>query len=149
MNWTEDLKRKINDRSVVVGIIGLGYVGLPLAVAFSRKYEVVGFDKNEDKIKLLEENKSYIEDIQDSEINLEKLHPTTSYEELTRCDFIIITVPTPLRADKSPDLSYIEMAGKSIGEMLKRGQFIILKSTTFPGTTEEYLIPILEEKKVV
>ncbi|CEA12608.1 nucleotide sugar dehydrogenase [Methanobacterium formicicum] len=146
MNWTEDLKRKINDRSVVVGIIGLGYVGLPLAVAFSRKYEVVGFDKNEDKIKLLEENKSYIEDIQDSEINLEKLHPTTSYEELTRCDFIIITVPTPLRADKSPDLSYIEMAGKSIGEMLKRGQFIILKSTTFPGTTEEYLIPILEEK---
>lgn len=146
MNWTEDLKRKINDRSVVLGIIGLGYVGLPLAVAFSRKYEVVGFDKNEDKIKLLEENKSYIEDIQDSEINLEKLHPTTSYEELTRCDFIIITVPTPLRADKSPDLSYIEMAGKSIGEMLKRGQFIILKSTTFPGTTEEYLIPILEEK---
>jgi UDP-N-acetyl-D-glucosamine dehydrogenase len=146
MNWTEDLKRKINDRSVVVGILGLGYVGLPLAVAFSRKYEVVGFDKNEDKIKLLEENKSYIEDIQDSEINLENLHPTTSYEKLIHCDFIIITVPTPLRADKSPDLSYIEMAAEIIGEVLKRGQFIILKSTTFPGTTEEYLIPILEEK---
>lgn len=145
MSWTEILKSKINDKSAVVGIVGLGYVGLPLAVAFSKKYKVIGYNINEEKVELLKQNKSYIEDVKDSEINLDMLYPTVDYNDLKNCDFIIIAVPTPLREDKSPDLSYIQMAAKDIGEILKKGQFIILKSTTFPGTTEEYLAPILEE----
>jgi UDP-N-acetyl-D-glucosamine dehydrogenase len=146
MNWIEILKTKIKSKSAVVGVIGLGYVGLPLAVAFSKNYRVIGYDENDDKINLLKQNKSYIEDIQDSEVNLQKFNPTTDYEELKNCDFIVIAVPTPLRADKIPDLSYIKMAAENIGGILKKGQFVILKSTTFPGTTEEYLIPILEKK---
>ncbi|MGZ7210432.1 MAG: hypothetical protein ACXVHV_11165, partial [Methanobacterium sp.] len=127
MSWIETLKSKINNKSAVVGIVGLGYVGLPLAVAFSKKYKVIGYNKSEEKINLLKQNKSYIEDIHDSEINLDKFHPTADYKELKYCDFIMITVPTPLREDKSPDLSYIKVAAENIGEILKKGQFIILK----------------------
>ncbi|MFA0832431.1 MAG: nucleotide sugar dehydrogenase [Methanobacterium formicicum] len=145
MSWTEILKSKINDKTAVVGIVGLGYVGLPLAVAFSKKYKVIGYNINEEKVEQLKQNKSYIEDVKDSEINLDMFCPTADYRDLKNCDFIIIAVPTPLREDKSPDLSYIQRAAEEIGEILKKGQFIILKSTTFPGTTEEYLTPILEE----
>jgi UDP-N-acetyl-D-glucosamine dehydrogenase len=146
MNWIENLKLKIKNKSIIVGVVGLGYVGLPLAVAFSKKYKVVGCDLKKEKINLLKENKSYVEDIKDSEINLNRFHPTTDLKELEKCNFIFITVPTPLREDKSPDLSYIQTAAENVGKILKKGQFIILKSTTFPGTTEEYLIPILEKE---
>lgn len=145
MEWIKDLKNKILDSSAVIGIMGLGYVGLPLAVEFSKKYKVIGYNKDESKIKFLLENKSYIEDVADDEINLERFYPTANYNDLEKCNIIIIAVPTPLRDDKSPDLSYIKDAAEMAGTILKRGQFIILKSTTYPGTTEEYLIPILEE----
>lgn len=146
MEWTESLIFKINDKSATVGIVGMGYVGLPIAVAFSKKFNVIGYDKSKEGIESLKSGKSYIEDIKDEEINLEKLYPTTDYTDLEKCDFIIITVPTPLREDKSPDLSYIQKAGEEIGKILKKGQFIILKSTTYPGTTEDFLTPILEEE---
>jgi UDP-N-acetyl-D-glucosamine dehydrogenase len=146
MEWIKSLISKINDKTAVVGIVGLGYVGLPLAVAFSKKFKVVGYNKSADKIELLKNGKSYIEDVKDEEINLEKLYPTNNNEDLKETDFIIIAVPTPLREDKSPDLSYIKQAGDEIGEILKGGQFVILKSTTYPGTTEDFLCPILEEK---
>ncbi|PKL74050.1 MAG: UDP-N-acetyl-D-glucosamine dehydrogenase [Methanobacteriales archaeon HGW-Methanobacteriales-2] len=141
----EILKSKINDKSAVVGLVGLGYVGLPLAVAFSKKYKVIGYNINEEKVEMLKQNKSYIEDVNDSEIDLDMFFPTADYRDLEKCDFIIIAVPTPLREDKSPDLSYIQMAAKDVGDILKKGQMVILKSTTFPGTTEEYLTPVLEE----
>lgn len=146
MSWTKDLKDKISDNSATVGIVGLGYVGLPLATAFSKKFKVIGYNRSQEKVKLLKRGKSYIEDVKDDEINLDNLYPTTNHTELEKCDFIIITVPTPLRDDKSPDLSYIEQSGEELGEILKKGQFVILKSTTYPGTTEEFLTPILEEK---
>lgn len=146
MDWKNNLISKIQNNSAIIGIVGLGYVGLPLAVAFSKKFQVIGYDKDKEEIKLLKSGKSYIEDIKDNEINLNKIRPTTDYNELENCDFIIIAVPTPLREDKSPDLSYIKKAGEEIGEILKKGQFVILKSTTYPGTTEEFLCPILEDK---
>ncbi|BDZ69142.1 nucleotide sugar dehydrogenase [Methanobacterium ferruginis] len=146
MKWKVNLISKIKDRSLVVGIIGLGYVGLPLAIAISKKFNVIGYDKNKDKIGVLKKGKSYIQDVWERDINLNKLHPTNTYEDLKKCDFIIITVPTPLMADKTPDLSQIKNSAEIIGKNLKKGQFIILKSTTYPGTTEEILIPILEDK---
>lgn len=144
MNWEDNLKNKIKNRSAIIGLVGLGYVGLPLAVAFSKKFDVIGYNIDKEKTELLKTGKSYIEDIRDNEINLKKLCPTNDYNDLKKCDFIIITVPTPLREDKSPDLSYIEQAGEEIGSILKKGQFVILKSTTYPRTTEDYLCPILE-----
>jgi len=146
MNWTENLKNKINDNSAIIGIVGLGYVGLPLATAFSKKFKVVGYNKSDGKTEQLKCGVSYIEDVKDEEINLDKLYPTTDYQDLKECDFIIITVPTPLREDKSPDLSYVKRAGEEVGDILRNGQYVILKSTTYPGTTEEFLIPVLEEK---
>lgn len=146
MSWMENLISKTADKTAVVGIVGLGYVGLPLAVAFSKKFKVIGYNDDVKRVKLLKQNKSYIEDVKDEEINLNSFTPTANPKDLEECDFIIIAVPTPLREDKSPDLSAIKKSGEEIGSILKKGQFIILKSTTYPGTTEEVLIPILEEK---
>ena len=146
MSWTENLISKTVDKTAVVGIVGLGYVGLPLAVAFSKKFKVIGYNDDAERVKLLKQNKSYIDDVKNEEINLNNLTPTSNPKDLKNCDFIIIAVPTPLREDKSPDLSAIKKSGEEIGSILKKGQFIILKSTTYPGTTEEVLIPILEEK---
>ena len=145
-DWIESLKWKIKNKSAIIGIVGLGYVGLPLAVAFSRKFNVIGYDVSVEKISLLKQGKSYIEDVRDEDINLNQLHPTKSPEDLEKCDFIIITVPTPLREDKTPDLSYVKDAARTVGRVLKRRQFVILESTTYPGTTEEVLVPILEEE---
>ena len=146
MEWGKNLKTKISNKNAVICIIGLGYVGLPLAIAFSKKFKVVGYDVSQEKINLLKQAISYIEDVKDEEINLESLYPTNDYKELKNCDFIIITVPTPLREDKTPDLTYIRNAGRTVGKILEKGQFVILESTTYPGTTEEVLVPILEKE---
>lgn len=145
-DWINELINSIDDYSAIIGIVGLGYVGLPLAVAFSNKFNVIGYNKNEERVKQLKMGQSYIEDVLDEEINLDRFTPTFNHEDLSACDFIIIAVPTPLREDKTPDLSYIIKSAEEVGSILKKGQFIILKSTTFPGTTEDYLIPTLEDK---
>ncbi len=146
MVWTDKLISKTLKKTAVVGIVGLGYVGLPLAVAFSKKLHVIGYNHNPEKVELLKQKKSYIEDVKDDEIDLEMFEPTANPEDLKECDYIIIAVPTPLREDKSPDLSAVKTAGEEVGSILRKEQFVILKSTTYPGTTEEVLIPILEEK---
>ena len=146
MEWIANLKQKIKNKSITVGVIGLGYVGLPLAVAFSKKFKVIGYDTNGKNITFLKQGKSYIKDVDNKEINTMKFFPTNDFRDLKKCNFIVITVPTPLKKDKTPDLSYIKEAAKMIGKVLKKGQFIILESTTYPGTTEEILIPILEEE---
>ena len=146
MEWTQKLISKTLDKTAIVGIVGLGYVGLPLAVAFSKVFHVVGYNVNADKVEQLKQQKSYIEDIQDHEINLDMFTPTANPKDLEKCDYIFIAVPTPLREDKSPDLSAVKTSGEEIGAILRKEQFVILKSTTYPGTTEEVLIPILEEK---
>ncbi|MDK2939518.1 MAG: UDP-N-acetyl-D-glucosamine dehydrogenase [Methanolobus sp.] len=138
---------KIDDGSINVGIIGLGYVGLPLAIEFSKKFNVIGYDVNHSAIEKLLNGKSYIQDIHDSLIVSQtgnSFHPTTNPEELSKCDFIIICVPTPLTTENEPDLSYIKSACKTILQVLRKDQFVILESTTYPGTTEEVVLPILE-----
>jgi len=145
MNWISSLEDKIKKKTAVVGIVGLGYVGLPLAVSFSKKFKVIGYNNHTEKVKILQGGRSYIEDVKDEDLNLDSFRPTDNYQELEKCDFIIIAVPTPLRQDKSPDLSYIENAAETVGKILRKGQFVVLKSTTYPGTTEDFMAPILEE----
>ncbi len=144
----KDIITKIENESAVIGLIGLGYVGLPLAIAFSRKFKVIGYDINEKNINSLISGKSHILDVPHDTLrkNLNKsFFPTSEETDFKECDFIIICVPTPLTEGKEPDLSYIKSACKTVAKILRRGQFIILESTTYPGTTEELLIPILED----
>jgi UDP-N-acetyl-D-glucosamine dehydrogenase len=142
-----EILRKIEDFNACIGIIGLGYVGLPLAVEFSKKFDVIGYDVNESAVEKLLNGASYIQDIPDSIIVSQtgtSFHPTNNPEELSKCDIIIICVPTPLSAENEPDLSCVKSACKTILKVLRKGQFVILESTTYPGTTEEIVLSILE-----
>ncbi len=141
---------KIISKKAKIGIVGLGYVGLPLALEFAKKdFDTVGIDLSTTKINLLNQGKNYIEDLDDNEIKAvvqnKKLTAFTDFSVVKDLDVIYICVPTPFTPTKDPDLSYIISAGTSIGKFLQKGQVIILKSTTFPGTTEDYLIPELEK----
>jgi UDP-N-acetyl-D-glucosamine dehydrogenase len=145
----KNLLLKIKDKTARIGIIGLGYTGLPLAIAFAKKFNVVGYDIKEKTVDYLLGGKSHILDVGDAELKQylnKSFYPTTDHKDLEKCDFIIICVPTPLTAEKEPDLSYVKDACETIARVLRlrRGQFVILESTTYPGTTEEVVIPILE-----
>jgi len=148
-NIYENLKKKIKSKDAKIAILGLGYVGLPLAVEFSKnKFNVIGYDISEDRISILNNGKSYIKGISDQtikEIIKKNFNPTTDAKLLKEADFKIICVPTPLEKDKTPDLKYIKSAAAAISKNIRSGQFIILESTTFPGTTENYLKIWLEE----
>ncbi len=145
----EEIKSKIGTREARVGIIGLGYVGLPLALLYSeRKFRVTGFDIDERKVSALRQGKSYIYRIEESEIQQAQksgFTATSDYAQLTQMDAIIICVPTPLNEYHEPDLSYITSTAESVAPHLRAGQLVVLESTTYPGTTEEMLIPILEK----
>lgn len=142
------LNEKIQNKRIIIGIVGQGYVGFPLAMAFAASVKVVGFDVNERTISMLKAGKSHIIDIKDNQLqqHLNKTYfPSMSVSDLAECDVIIICVPTPLKGDKIPDLSYIISAAKEIASILHKDQYVVLESTTYPGTTNEVLIPILEE----
>src|ERR1700726_2142686 len=133
-----------------VGIIGCGYVGLPLALRFAEAgHRVTGFDTDPKKVSMLNAGKSYIEHIQQNKIqqfvNSKHFGATTDFEKLKECDAIIICVPTPLDERREPDLSYVEQTALSIQPNLQKGQLVVLESTTYPGTTEELVLPVLEE----
>ncbi|MDX6609903.1 MAG: UDP-N-acetyl-D-glucosamine dehydrogenase [Solirubrobacterales bacterium] len=131
-----------------IGIIGLGYVGLPLAVAFAESgHDVVALDSDTRKVGSLERGESYIEDIADSALAPigERLQPTTRHADLASCEAVIICVPTPLTGSREPDLTYLLDAGAALAQVLQPGQLVVLESTTYPGTTRERLAPILEE----
>ena len=131
-----------------VGIVGLGYVGLPLGVAFAEAgHEVVGLDADPRKIDALAEGTSYIEDVPSERLKAldGRLSATSRTADLTSCDAVIICVPTPLTSSREPDLSYLVDAATSLAAVLQKGQLIVLESTTYPGTTRERLLPILEE----
>ena len=140
---------KINNKSAKVGIIGLGYVGLPLGLEFASKgFDVLGFDIDPRKIDLLSEGKTYIKHIDENRIKLaidsSKLSATTDFSRLPEVDAIIICVPTPLNEHREPDMSYVENTAKTIAKYLRRGQLVTLESTTYPGTTEEILLPLFQ-----
>jgi UDP-N-acetyl-D-glucosamine dehydrogenase len=131
-----------------IGIVGLGYVGLPLAVAFGEAgHDVIGLDADTSKIESLERGSSYIEDIADSALASisERLHPTLRHADLATCDAVIVCVPTPLTGSREPDLTYLIDAATALSAVLQPGQLVVLESTTYPGTTRERLAPILEE----
>lgn len=145
------LLKKIEKRDAVVGIIGLGYVGLPLAIHFGQQgFSVIGFDVDTRKIDMLLHGESYIKHIKMEQINdrikERKLDVTVDFNRLSEADCILICVPTPLTDKMEPDLSYVLGTTKSISGNLRKGQIIILESTTYPGTTEEMIMPRLETK---
>jgi UDP-N-acetyl-D-glucosamine dehydrogenase len=145
-----DLQSRIGKRQAKVGIIGLGYVGLPLALLYSeQKFAVTGFDIDQRKIDTLDNGGTYIFRITPAEIAAAKANgfkATADYSQITAMDAIIICVPTPLNEYHEPDLSYITDTAHAVAPNLRAGQIVILESTTYPGTTEEVLIPILEKE---
>ena len=146
----DELIDKITNKQAHVGVIGLGYVGLPLLVEFASKgFSSTGFEVDETKARQINEGHSYIGDVAATRlremVKSERLRATTDFNHLSNCDIIIICVPTPLRKTKEPDVSYILAAAEQIKQRLRRGQLIILESTTYPGTTDEVLLPMFEE----
>jgi UDP-N-acetyl-D-glucosamine dehydrogenase len=139
---------RIESREARIGIVGMGYVGLPLALLFSaQRFKVTGFDIEPGKVKTLNSGKSYILHIIPSEIQSAQkagFRATADYSEIAQMDAIIICVPTPLNEHHEPDLSFVTGTVKSIAPWLREGQLIVLESTTYPGTTEEIVVPLLE-----
>ena len=146
----EPLKIKIQSHTAKVGVIGMGYVGLPLALLFSEEsFPVTGFDIDQKKVDVLQSGGSYIYRIAPTEIQAARSHgfsATSDYANITAMDAIVICVPTPLNEHHGPDLTYIRETAQSVAPYLRAGQLVILESTTYPGTTEEVLVPILEEQ---
>jgi UDP-N-acetyl-D-glucosamine dehydrogenase len=131
-----------------IGIVGLGYVGLPLAVAFAEAgHEVIGLDADQRKIDALNEGRSYIEDIPSSALEPlgDRLRATPRHADLASCNAVVICVPTPLTSSREPDLTYLLEAATGLSQVLQPEQLVVLESTTYPGTTRERLVPILEE----
>lgn len=143
------LETKIEDKSAKIGVIGLGYVGLPLAVEYAAVgYNVLGIDVSEEKVSKLNRGENYIDDVDSNKlkelVKAGKLSGATNYGKIGECDIVYICVPTPFTDTKDPDVSYIIDSAKGIAAGLRRDQLIILKSTTYPETTEKVVQPILE-----
>jgi UDP-N-acetyl-D-glucosamine dehydrogenase len=151
MGKGQALLDKIRDRNAVVGVIGLGYVGLPLAVSFAEAgLATVGFDVDAHKVNELQQGSSYIDDVDSgrvaSLVETESLRVTTEVEGLASCDAVFICVPTPFDKAKTPDLAYVRAAAGVIAQVLSPGMLVVLQSTTYPGTTNEVVRPILEKQ---
>jgi UDP-N-acetyl-D-glucosamine dehydrogenase len=156
MSELKDLIDLFNNRRAVVGVIGLGYVGLPLAATIAEAgFAAVGFDTKTSKIEALHRRESYIRHVPAA--RLEKLvrtdapvagraglHASADFADLAQCDGILICVPTPLTENREPDLSYVVATAESVAKYLRRGQLVVLESTTYPGTTDEIVRPVLE-----
>lgn len=151
MSVKDELLIKINNKTAVVGVIGLGYVGLPLAVEKAKAgYKTIGFDVQANKVELVNSGVNYIGDVVDSDLsNVIKngvLTATTDFSFVKEVDFVAICVPTPLDEYQQPDISYVKASTEAVAEYLHEGMVVVLESTTYPGTTEELLLPILESK---
>ena len=145
-----ELKNRLETQQATIGVIGLGYVGLPLISAFFHKgFSAVGFDVDPNKIEALNAGKSYIKHIADGEVSAwreaEKFEATADLSRLSEPDVLLICVPTPLNDSRDPDLKYVESTTRSIAKVLRPGQLVILESTTYPTTTRDVMLPILEE----
>lgn len=149
MGLKQELLKKIETRSIRVGVVGLGYVGLPLAVEKARAgFETIGFDVQDEKVNMVNAGHNYIGDIVDDDlkalVEAKMLRATTDFSFIQEVDFIAICVPTPLDAHQQPDISYVQTSAENIAKHLKAGTMVVLESTTYPGTTEELVKPILE-----
>lgn len=149
-----DLETKIRKKTAIVGVIGLGYVGLPLVEAFvNAGYRTMGFDIDQEKVDLLLAGKTYIDHIKPewikSCISGNKFAPTADMQRMGEADVLLICVPTPLNESRDPDLQFIEATGLQIANSLRPGQMVVLESTTYPGTTRDVLLPILQSSGLV
>jgi UDP-N-acetyl-D-glucosamine dehydrogenase len=145
------LKEKIQNKTAKIGVVGLGYVGLPLAVEFGHAgFEVIGIDVQQSKVDEINRGVSYIQDIPTEQVRelvqAGKLRATTDFSVIKDLDTIDICVPTPLRKTKDPDMSFIDAAAREIAQYFHKGLLVVLESTTYPGTTDEVLLPMFEEK---
>lgn len=145
----EKLLSRIAERKITVGVVGLGYVGLPLAVEKAKAgFRTIGFDVQEEKVKQVNAGHNYIGDVVDAElaqlVRNGTLSATSDFSFIKDVDFVAICVPTPLDVHQEPDISYVESSAKSIAGHLTAGTIVVLESTTYPGTTEELIKPILE-----
>ncbi len=145
-----DLLKKIEEKKAIVGVVGLGYVGLPLLMEFVEKnITTIGFDIDKNKVDLLNQGKSYIKHIDEKRVKEVRdsniFEATTDFTRIKEVDCVLIAVPTPLTKHREPDMSYIVGTAKNISPHIREGQLIVLESSTYPGTTEEVLKPILEE----
>lgn len=146
----KELLKKINEKSIRVGVVGLGYVGLPLAVEKAKAgFKTIGFDVQSEKVDMVNQGHNYIGDVVDSDLKklVEEgmLTATTDFSFVKDVDFIAICVPTPLDSHQEPDISYVKSSTESISKYLTKGTMVVLESTTYPGTTEELIKPILEQ----
>jgi UDP-N-acetyl-D-glucosamine dehydrogenase len=151
---SQELTGKIARGAARVGVVGIGYVGLPLAVEKAKVgFSVVGFDRNPVRVDKINAGTNYIGDVADDElrsaVTAKLLRATTDFSELAACDVIVICVPTPLTRNREPDTSYIRAVGMEIAKVLRPGQLICLESTTYPGTTEELLLPLFAQSGLV
>ena len=150
MSMKQELLKKIADKTIVAGVVGLGYVGLPLAVEKAKAgFKTIGFDVQAKKVQLVNEGHNYIGDVVDADLKrlVEEgmLKATSDFSFIKDLDFVAICVPTPLDAHQQPDISYVRDSAISISKYLTKGTMVVLESTTYPGTTEELIKPILEE----
>ncbi|MFZ9866905.1 MAG: nucleotide sugar dehydrogenase [Ilumatobacteraceae bacterium] len=144
------LAQRLTSREATVGVLGLGYVGLPLAISFAEVgYRVVGFDVSDAVVATLNSGASHIDDVAPSRVSplvaKKSFQATSAVHDLSTCDVVFICVPTPFDKAKTPDLSFVESATRSVAKILRRGMLVVLQSTTYPGTTTEFVRPILEE----
>ena len=145
----EQLLNKIKNKEITVGVVGLGYVGLPLAVEKAKAgFKTIGFDIQSAKVDMVNAGHNYIGDVVDDDLKKivddGMLRATTDFGFVKDVDFIAICVPTPLDAHQQPDISYVKSSAENIAKHLTKGTMVVLESTTYPGTTEELLKPILE-----
>ena len=154
MTMKEKLIEKIQNKTLTMGVCGLGYVGLPLAVDKARHgFKTIGFDVQQEKVDLVNAGQNYIGDVVDAElaelVQSGMLSATTDFSRVCDVDFIAICVPTPLDAHQQPDISYVKNSTIEIAKYLKSGTMVVLESTTYPGTTEELLKPIFKDGRRV
>ncbi|WP_078431792.1 nucleotide sugar dehydrogenase [Metabacillus halosaccharovorans] len=154
MSHLDSILSKIENKQAVVGVVGLGYVGLPLAVEKAKAgFKVIGFDVQQSRVDQVNNAQNYIGDVVNEDleeiIKSGMLEATTDYNRITEVDAVAICVPTPLDHHQQPDTSYVESSSKEIAKYAREGMLVVLESTTYPGTTEEIVVPALEEKGLV
>ena len=148
---TDSLAKRLASREATVGVIGLGYVGLPLAISFAEVgYNVFGFDVSDNVVAGLNAGRSHIDDVAPARVaplvKSSAFRATSNVVDIADCDAVFICVPTPFDKAKTPDLSYVESATRTVAKVLRKGMLVVLQSTTYPGTTTEFVRPILEEQ---
>ena len=141
-----DMLKKLSDKETKLAVVGLGYVGLPLAAAFAEKFQVIGFDMNERKIAAYQAGRDVTAEIGDEALQQADIDLTSDPECLREASFIIVAVPTPINGDKTPDLGPVIGASETVGKYLTKGSIVVYESTVYPGVTEEVCLPVLEKK---